>query len=100
MKYRTTFFIVGLMALLSFILVGCGSNWYIRNLPETDAERKCVADVQLKLIKNTPRSIAGHDQDWDDAIKAAHEVANQTCCKSRLYEFASGGVMTGKFKER
>jgi len=99
MKYRTAIF-VGSMALLSFLLIGCESNWYIRNLPETDSERKCVERVQLKLISNTPKSLAGHDQDWDDAINAAHRVAVDTCCKPRLYEFASGGIMTGKFKER
>lgn len=97
MKRRAVFFI-GLMA---FFVMGCEkSHWYPRNIPETEAERKCVAEIQEKLIKNTLRSIAGHDQDWDDALFAAHEVAKQTCCKARLYEFGINGAMTGRFKER
>ena len=87
MKRRTVLF-VGSMALLSFLFIGCNSsNWHPQRKVETESERKCVMQEERALLRNVPRTLSGHDQDWDDAIKAAHEAAIQTCCATRIYEY-------------
>ena len=78
--------------LLSCVLVmamcGCSSesSWHADRKVETSVERACVLQQERELLGNPPRNMSGHDQDWDDAIKAAHTSALDTCCKTRLYE--------------
>ena len=80
-------------------LASC-SCWQERWLPETPEERKAVAELEAKLIGQVPGTISGHDQDWDDVIVRAHQVACKTVCRMRLYEMNGfTGEYTGRVRE-
>jgi hypothetical protein len=101
MKYMTAgaFVITALILALSLIVPAC-TQWVGDQRPETPEERACVERVQIQILEGTPRSLDGHDQDWDDAIKAANSVACKTCCKVRSYEWdIVSSQWTGKVKE-
>lgn len=87
-----------LMIVLSILLCSCTPQWIPDRRPETVEESKAVAELEIKLMEQVPHSLSGHDQDWDDAIDAAHKVAVDTICKERLYEY-QGGNRTGRVKE-
>ncbi len=81
---------------LALLLSGCGRNgiepahqWHERFVPTTDAERAAVAAMTEKIMSATPRSLSGHDQDWDDAIKAANDAALTSCCRPTMWEYAN-----------
>ncbi len=81
-------------------LLGCGTTWVTDRKIETPEERKCVAEHELKLLGKVPSTLSGHDQDWDDAIEAAHAAAINTCCATRAYEFKRGSDgYTGRYRE-
>lgn len=90
---------LALVAGSAFILTGCGPQiwWQERHTPTTDAERKAVAEQEEKILAATPTTLAGHDQDWDDAIKAAHDAACKTQCRVTLWEMADYNA-TGKWR--
>ncbi len=77
--------------IIMLLINGCTeSHWSPHRKIETKEERACVMKEERTLLRNVPRTLSGHDQDWDDAIKAAHEAAIDTCCATRLYEWESG----------
>lgn len=91
-----------LISIIVLITVGCGSTqWIPHQRPETPEERIAVAKHESLILSKIPQELSGHDQDWDDAIAAAHRIAVKTWCKTRLYEFQHGfsGRYTGRFKE-
>lgn len=93
---------VGLIALLCLpLFMGCSNSWVPQRKPETPEERKAVMEHETKILSNIPKTLAGHDQDWDDAIATAHRVAVETQCKTRLYEHDPGwkNGYTGRMKE-
>ena len=86
---------------LALAFAGCGPErtwWVVDYVPMTEAERKAVADEQSRILSGTPHVLSGHDQDWDDAIKAAHEAAIHSCCEPRLFEVREYSVKTGNWK--
>jgi hypothetical protein len=42
-------------------------------------------------------AIAGHDQDWDDTIRAAHDEARRLLCRPTLW-WRAGGEFTGQWR--
>ena len=85
--------------LLALLLSGCSDYESMSYLPVTPEEQKCVQETQIKIISSTPKSLAGHDQDWDDAIKAANDVANKSCCKPRMWLKDFNGFHKGSYRE-
>lgn len=89
-----------LIVIACLFIFGCGTNWKVEKHPETDKERDSVAKHEKEILSKIPSTLSGHDQDWDDVIIAAHNIAVQTYCKDRLYEYEwSCLVRTGKIKE-
>lgn len=90
-----------LFILVSVVLLsGCGTHWQEQSKPITPQERDCVQITTKAYLGQNPSTLAGHDQDWDDAISAAHFAAVKSCCKPRLYEIDSYSQRwTGKYKE-
>lgn len=88
------------------LLCGCGRPepiWTERRVPTTDAERQAVAEHVERILASTPKSLGGHDQDWDDAIAEAHRQARASLCRPTLWEwqgdsFLGGGEYTGRWK--
>lgn len=72
-------------------------TWSIYRVPTTDKERTAVAEMVQRIMSATPRTLSGHDQDWDDAIKAATKSATETLCRPTMWE-SRGGVRTGRWK--
>jgi len=60
-------------------------------VPMTQQERENVERMTTCILNNTPQSMAGNDQDWDDAIRAAYKVACWTWCEPRLFEHRTCG---------
>lgn len=90
--------IIGLLA--SVIMCGCGvyePQWVLRHEPTTDAERKAVAEHVERILAATPKTLSGNDQDWDDAIRAAHANAKETLCRPTLWEWVPR-EFTGRWK--
>ncbi len=89
-----------LLLCLSIVLCGCEEQrfWRIDQMPLTEAERKAVADQEARILAGTPHTLSGHDQDWDDAIAAAHKAAIESCCEPRLFEVLEYGIKTGNWK--
>lgn len=86
--------------LMVLSLIGCGTYYAEDNKPMTDKERLCVQVVETDILSKTPKTLSGHDQDWDDAIKTAHKAACKSCCPSRLFEYdRQSQLWTGKYKE-
>ena len=95
-----------LFLLVAILLAGCAPTyeWRLKNEPTTDAERRACAEHVEKVLAATPHSLAGHDQDWDDAIRAAENEARQTLCRPTLWEWKEYNVFsphaewTGRWK--
>ena len=85
---------------LCFVWCGCTEQvyWSVRNEPTTEAERVAVAEQVKKIMAATPRTMSGHDQDWDDAIAAATRSAKETLCRPTLWEHLSYQRWTGKWR--
>lgn len=78
------------MVLVGVLLcAGCKDSylWREGREPMTEAEHKAVAEMTERILAATPRSLSGHDQDWDDAIVAAQRAARESVCKLRLFEY-------------
>lgn len=99
--------VVSLAALASVMLLsGCAREpvWVERHVPITDAERAAVAAMIEKILAATPRTLSGHDQDWDDAISEARRTAEATLCKPTYWERAPSApysevwVYTGRWR--
>lgn len=94
--------------LLAVVLLfsGCAKKvrWIERREPVTDEQRRAIADHAARIIASTPHTLAGHDQDWDDAIKEAHRQATYIFCPLTLWEYeysaAPGSIdgFTGRWK--
>lgn len=91
---------VAVILLLSLLVTGCKDEtfWEVRHEPMTALEREAVSAQVAKLMAATPHQLAGHDQDWDDAIRAATESAKQSICQPTLWEHNGYGRWTGKWK--
>lgn len=90
---------LGVLLLLS----GCGESedklhWTVRREPMTEAECRAVSDQVVRIMASTPKTLSGHDQDWDDAIKAATASAKETLCRPTLWESRNYGRLTGKWR--
>jgi hypothetical protein len=102
MRKNYRWLLVGSMCVLCGLLIsGCSPDWIPQRKAETTEERKCVAEHEAKILNNVPKTLAGHDQDWDDAIVEAHKIAIDTCCQTRQYEFSRGfdGAYTGRMRD-
>lgn len=91
------------------LLTGCkpSTRWCEMRECVTTDERVAVSDLESRLLNRVPLVLAGHDQDWDDAIKAAHKAAMETCVPLRLFERSypgtfmedwSDGTWTGRWR--
>ena len=99
MKTRTLL----LLCVAMLLCAGCtDTSWYERHEPMTDAERQAVAEHAKQILEATPRSLAGDDQDWDDAIQMAHVEAKRTLCRKTYWEwksqFPDAGAFTGRWR--
>lgn len=74
-----------------------GQTWHLHHEPMTAEERAAVAAMTERILSTTPRQLSGHDQDWDDAVRAAHRAACETHCAPRLFEYR-GTRRTGQWK--
>jgi hypothetical protein len=88
MKLRMTLTAVALASLT--LASGCARphEWVLRTVPTTEEERARVAEETERILAATPTGLAGHDQDWDDAIKEAKKTAMETWCRPTLWEMA------------
>jgi hypothetical protein len=77
--------------------IAYAQTWRIHHEPLTAEERAAVAAMTERILSATPRQLAGHDQDWDDAVRAAHRAACETHCAPRLFEYR-GQRRTGHWK--
>lgn len=88
-----------LVVIASALLVGCSresrTEWILKQEPTTDAERKAVAEHVERILSATPKTLSGHDQDWDDAIEMAHRQAAKYLCKPTLWEWVNAGYGSG-----
>jgi len=81
-----------------FILAACSVE-HMLYVPTTPEERAQVAVMEAQLLRNIPGVLSGHDQDWDDAIRAAHDIACKTICEPTLWEYNGfKGHYTGKWR--
>jgi hypothetical protein len=99
MKNKIIIPLIGALLALS----GCKGDtcWMLQREPTTDAERAAVAAHVEKLLAATPQSLAGDDQDWDDAIHAAHRQARESLCRPTLWQFENDGIRwvpTGRWR--
>ena len=81
---------------IALLLCGCEPDWILRNEPTTDAERKAVVEHVERIIGATPKTLSGHDQDWDDAIAEAHRQARKSLCRPTMWEYSQH--YTGRWK--
>jgi len=93
-----------LILLCALALCGCEDKleWLVEQRPETSAERDACAKLEVELMAKFPQSVAGHDQDYDDAIIEARNAAVLTVCRRRRYEAYWTGSRwryTGKMEE-
>lgn len=96
------------MAFAICLLTGCSPTikWVERYEPRTDAERNSIAAHVEKIMEATPKTLSGHDQDWDDAIRMATEEAKTIYCRKTLAEWKvaaffgdwSDNGLTGRWK--
>lgn len=86
------------------LLTGCGRRvvWNERYEPVSNEDRKQILDHAEKILAATPRSLAGDDQDWDDAIKEAHRQAKAIVCKPTFweYDYPIGAYEVGRYTGR
>lgn len=87
------------LILIAMLLSGCGRSWVQRKEPTTAEERSAVSEQVAKIMAATPKALAGHDQDWDDAIEAAHRVACIELCRPTFWEWdIAKQQFTGKWR--
>lgn len=79
---------------------GCArTEWVERHVPTDDAQRAAIATHVEKILGATPQSLAGHDQDWDDAIAEAHRRATDLYCPSTYWEWdRTSATWTGRWR--
>lgn len=93
---------LGIICLLS----GCARKpiWNERHIPTTDTERAAVQQMVENILSATPSTLAGRDQDWDDAISEAHRSATESICRPTYWErlpiapFAAEYEFTGRWR--
>lgn len=78
---------------------GAPSSW---DAPLTTQQKQQVADHAAKILAATPRSLAGDDQDWDDAIQQAHREAKAIYSPLVQFEYhrEGGFFLTASFAEK
>ena len=79
------------------------TGWQERIQPTNEAERAAVAEHAERILAATPRQLAGHDQDWDDAIAMAHDQARKIICRPTYWEwketrFGGAWEFTGRWR--
>jgi hypothetical protein len=85
---------------LFYILIGCNLNTeHLLYVPTTPEERMQIIILEAQLLHVVPSVLSGYDQDWDDAIRTAHDVACRTICEPTLWEY-NGFISsyTGKWR--
>ncbi len=94
-----------ILILILCLTTGCEmqTGWEERTIPTTDIERDKVARHVEAIMERTPRTLSGHDQDWDDAIRMAEVQARATICRPTLWEWQchpmdSYRTYTGRWK--
>ena len=87
-------FVLGLL-----LASGCSDRvfWDLKYVPTTEQERIKVSQETEAILKATPSTISGHDQDWDDAIEQAKKTAMETWCRPTLWKRIEFNE-TGEFK--
>lgn len=88
--------------LFGLLLISCSQkdyySWDYYYEPETNEERIALQQFELRAINAIRiKSLAGHDQDWDDTLAKIHDNAIEIICIKRLYEYKNGS-RTGKWK--
>lgn len=78
-----TIFKILLFLFMVFALAACSVE-HLLYVPTTPEEREQVIMLEAQLLRDIPSVLSGHDQDWDDAIRAAHAVACKTICEPTL----------------
>ncbi len=82
---------VMLPALLFLTACSDTYDWHLRRQPMTPEESVAAAQHVQAVLGNVPESLSGFDQDWDDAIAAAHREAKELFCRPTLWEWRSAG---------
>ena len=81
---------LAIIALLT--LNACDKTLRKEHYPINDAERKALAEFELKAIENLRvASLSGHDQDWDDTVRAIHYAGLEACCSTVFVEYENHG---------
>lgn len=93
-----------ILGIAALVLCSCEDHsqetyWTLEHKPTTPEEHKAVAEQVRAIMAATPSSLAGNDQDWDDAINMATFSANHSICKPTLWERIGYGRFTGKWKQ-
>lgn len=88
-----------LFALLS-LCAGCEERitWQSARKPITAEDRRAVADQEARLLSHIPTTLSGHDQDWDDAVTAAHTAAMESCSPVTMWEYSDMRGYTGRWR--
>lgn len=89
------------LILLSFLFTSCGiieNEWRVYHEPANDAERAAASEHVQKVMQYFPKSAGGNDQDYDDALRVAHDEARHLFCTPVLVEIQSNGHPTGNRK--
>lgn len=82
---------------LLLALTSC-RDWRVQYEPANDAERSAAAEHVQKVMQYFPKSAGGDDQDYDDALRAAHREAAHLFCTPILCERDFSGMETGNRK--
>lgn len=97
---------ITLLFMATMLLASCGGSstyWRDECIITTDAQRAAIKEHTERILNHTPASLAGHDQDWDDAIAAAHQQATMLYCTRFSVEYDCSGAgpcrKTGQYKE-
>lgn len=64
-------------------------TWKVETMVVSDAQVDMLRAHIEVLLAHPPATLAGHDQDWDKAIKASYEQTRETLVRPVLVEYVS-----------